>query len=579
MKTTSRMGSGVRCGSAKLSPAPIAAVISYQLIALLATAISIALPAYRAGAAQLGLKGGHLRPVLSYSPRELSFDRRHSQGQSITLLNNGNAPIAITGVTVKGARFILESNTCGSVLAGQSSCALEVVFNGAVPATDVFGGGQSALRTGVLTISDDAGGSPHRVRLLGRCWPATSGVDDGSVLIAGGNDDSGSATATAELYDSSSGTFAATGGMIAPGAGQTATLLGNGEVLMVGASGSCTTTAPELSLCGPSLTGCVITCEDTTELYDPMAATFQPTGNTSLTLVNQTATRLANGQVLVAGGQGSFCMANSPDGPCEVDLNLANAELYDPVSGAFVSTGKMIHRRSGHAAALLQSGGVLIVGASPDDNRSAELYDSSTGTFGLTGSLIVARVGSEVSFSATTLSDGRVLVAGGEGDSADQPNLNDAELYDSASGTFSETGAMAVGRGGHTATLLLNGEVLVAGGIASTMGVQQSAELYDPATGTFRPTGSMTMPRAGHTATLLKDGRVLIAGGETPIIPLPPPVCPPPPSMAPCFQKLTQATPTAEIYDPSTENFTATGNMTTARAAQTATLLKVGLLL
>lgn len=133
---------------------------------------------------------------------------------------------------------------------------------------------------------------------------------------------------------------------------------------------------------------------------------------------------------------------------------------------------------------------------------------------------------------------------------------------------------MGVGRGDHTATLLMNGEVLIVGGFASTMGIQQSAELYDPATGTFRPTGSMTMPRIGHTATLLKDGRVLIAGGATPAIPLPPPVCPPPPSLGACIQMLTQATPTAEIYDPSTDTFTPTGNMTTARAAQTATRLK-----
>ncbi len=372
MKTTSRRRSGRRGGAPKLSPTPCAVVTSYQLITLLVAVISIAIPAYRAGAAELGLKGGPLRPVLSYSPRELSFDRRHSQGQSVTLLNKSSAPIAITGVTVKGARFILESDTCGSVLAGDSSCTLEVAFNGAVPATDVSGGGQSALRKGTLTISDDAAGSPHRLRLLGRLWPATSSGDAGSVLIAGGADDSGSAIATAELYDSASGTFAATGGMVAPRAGQTTTLLGNGGVLMVGAAGTCTTTAPELLLCGPSLSGCVITCEDTTELYDPMAATFQPTGNTNLVLISQTATRLANGQVLVAGGQGWFCLANSPYGACEGYLNLAKAELYDPSSGTFTPTGKMIHRRSGHEAALLQSGAVLVVGSSPDDSKSAE---------------------------------------------------------------------------------------------------------------------------------------------------------------------------------------------------------------
>ena len=110
--------------------------------------------------------------------------------------------------------------------------------------------------------------------------------------------------------------------------------------------------------------------------------------------------------------------------------------------------------------------------------------------------------------TATLLSDGRVLIAGGTDD-------NSAELYDPATGTFSPTGSMITGpMGGHTATLLQDGRVLVAGGYDS-LETLFMAQLYDPATGTFSVTGSMTERRDGQNATLLKDGRVLMTGGDS----------------------------------------------------------------
>ena len=114
--------------------------------------------------------------------------------------------------------------------------------------------------------------------------------------------------------------------------------------------------------------------------------------------------------------------------------------------------------------------------------------------------------------------------------------------YDSlmaqSAGTFTATGSMTTPRANHTATLMTNGKVLIAGGWVAIIGTPTAtAELYDPGSGTFTPTGDMTTPRSHHTATLLLDGRVLIPGSSFPVV------------------------NSAEIYDPSTGTFAATGNM------------------
>ena len=122
-------------------------------------------------------------------------------------------------------------------------------------------------------------------------------------------------------------------------------------------------------------------------------------------------------------------------------------------------------------------------------------------------------------------------------------------------GAFTPTGEMTTARLWHTATLLRDGKVLIAGGVTGSVdSITATAELYDPVAGMFAATGDMTTPRRSHTATLLPDGRVLIAGGRTAV----------------------GSIYSAELYDPSTGTFTATGNMITAQSAHTATLLGNG---
>lgn len=154
------------------------------------------------------------------------------------------------------------------------------------------------------------------------------------------------------------------------------------------------------------------------------------------------------------------------------------------------------------------------------------------------------------SHTATLLRNGKVLVAGGVGGIV---GISDnAELHDPTTGTNQPTGSLNIFRRNHTATLLLNGKVLVAGGFGGEPLV--SAELYDPATGSWTPTGDMNGPREFHTATLLRNGMVLVTGGRN----------------------FSGATHGAELYDPVTETWLPTGSLSTNRNLHTATLLPNG---
>ena len=286
------------------------------------------------------------------------------------------------------------------------------------------------------------------------------------------------------------------------------------------------------------------------------------------------------------------------------------------VSSGLTPTGSMHAPRTGHRAILLSDGKVLVVSG---DDGSAELFNPETGTFSLTGSMTTPRYGA----SFTLLPNGKVLVAGGygPGSTGPLPRLLAAELYDPQSGSFTLTGNMGVGRVLHTATLLTDGRVLIAGGTDKSGGggaATASAELYDPSTGAFVPTGSMNTDRAQHTATLMTSGEVLIAGGwnghaadaadDPPWDPLFAELFVPSSGTfkyaarmsttrightatlltagkvlllggIPSVQNIHNQPPApryAEIYDPSTDNFSGLNDLTISRQGYTVTLLRAG---
>ena len=276
------------------------------------------------------------------------------------------------------------------------------------------------------------------------------------------------------------------------------------------------------------------------------AGTFVATGSMGAARAGATATLLPDGRVLVAGG--------TSDGKA----SLGSAELYDPRSETFSATGSMVTPRVSATAVLLADGRVLVAGGNRGDGNagiaalaSAELYDPQTGMFTATGSMQIARV----FCTMTVLADGRVLLAGGSNEH-DRLELASAELYDPATGSFVATGSMATGREGAAAALLPDGRVLVAGGAISintdTGTFTSSAELFDPQTGTFGPTGSMATALEWRSATLLIDGRVLVAGGRG--------------LAALGGGDLLNGSVSAELYDPTTGLFSATGVMRSPRA-------------
>jgi len=153
------------------------------------------------------------------------------------------------------------------------------------------------------------------------------------------------------------------------------------------------------------------------------------------------------------------------------------------------------------------------------------------------------------------LSGGKALTMGGVDGNGNI--LASAEVYSSSTGKWTLTGSMAEARESFPAVVLKNGNVLVSGGLGTSSVVLAGAELYDPTTGAWSSAGLLSVARFGHTASLLPNGKVLVTGGCT-------------------ASDCSTDTAVSELYDPTSNTWSTTGSLNTARSYQTAVLLKTG---
>ena len=327
-------------------------------------------------------------------------------------------------------------------------------------------------------------------------------LPNGKVLVVGGSGAAGSFLTAAELLEFSAGEWTEARVLSGPAAGQpaelraarqehTATLLSDGRVLVTGGLG-----ANDVPL-------------DSAEIYNPVTGEWGATGRMGTARRRHTATLLTSGRVLVTGGFGAAGASTT-----------ASAELYDPALGSWSPAGSMSLPRREHTATLLRGGKVLVAGGA-GTNRAADLYDPDAGPAGSWGSGGLMNVGRRL-HSATLLPNGRVLVAGGDGSTPGTDSLASTELYHPDNNGWTSAGDMRPARREHVAVLLPNGKVIVNGGLGpnalGALAPLGTSQFYDPNAG---PVGTWSAgviasgARINHTATLLLDGKVLLAGGYT----------------------------------------------------------------
>jgi hypothetical protein len=290
--------------------------------------------------------------------------------------------------------------------------------------------------------------------------------------------------------------------MMCEHAWHTATLLNTGKILIVG---------------GVDHSGATTTCA---ELYDPVAGTFSLTGLLNTDRYMHTATLLNDGTVLIVGGVQIVSGFGS--------YTLDSAELYDPVAGVFNPVGSLNTARYGHTATLMSDGATVFIAGGRDISGQALASTEKGNASSICGSTFCFRYSQSMAtprawHTATTLLDGNTIMMAG-GRNSTSGTLDSVELLNDNGpiygfgvilGPYSAIG-MNAARSGHTATLLTNGKVYIAGGWDYFGQTLSSAELLDttvPPLANFVPTASFSTARSLHTATLLNDGTVLVTGG------------------------------------------------------------------
>lgn len=329
--------------------------------------------------------------------------------------------------------------------------------------------------TGIFTQTGDL--------KVARQQPITIALNDGLILAAGGLN--GTYLGECELYDPTTGKWTQTGSMATARSSATAgaTLLADGRVLVMGG------VVPGISP----------TYINTGEVYDPNVGTWSATGNMTFGAQGTAVTRMANGNVLVAGGISVGGVTNN------------GAQIYNPTTNAFTATGNMAHDRVGATSVLLGNGKVLVTGGSATGTgniATCEIYDPSLGTWSGAANMSVARAG----HTLTVLPDGsgKVLAAGGTNFAGSV--VASAEVYDPVANTWTTVpGGMASAHASASA-LGFSGKILVAGGMDNTFVPIANMDIYNPGTNTFSTSGTPTQTnRSYRVAARDSNGKTTLA--------------------------------------------------------------------
>jgi len=456
-----------------------------------------------------------------------------SAAQTVTLTNQSSASVNVSPVTISGD-FAIHSNTCTSVAAGHM-CTVGVTFTPTATGT----------RTGTLTINDTGAGSPELVSLTGTgaaagglasitVTPANPSVAEGVTQQFTATGNYINPTHTVNLTDSVTW---ASGKTSVATISNTSGSQGLASTVGLGIAGISATLggivgSTNLTVTAPTLVSIAVTPANAS-----IALTAKQQFTATGTYTNSSTQNLTDTVTWASSVMGVATISNtSPTQGLATLGSITGSTTLTVVAGSLFS-GSLNTARYFHTATLLNSGMVLVVGgvlqsppppctvvddvivclpATSEVLASAEVYDPGTGDFAYTNSLNTARY----CHTATLLPNGQVLIAGGAsvpgGGDVESNYLSTAELYNPATGDFTyTTNPMNAARMCPTATLLSNGDVLIAGGYNYDNAELASADIYNPATQTFTPaTGSLNTARYYATATLLNNGDVLLAGGD-----------------------------------------------------------------
>jgi hypothetical protein len=370
----------------------------------------------------------------------------------------------------------------------------------------------AACLTTVLGAMHPAAAEPLRqpgtpASVVTRTEHTTTLLADGRVLVVGGRN--AGPLASAALFDPVTATWSITGSLAVARYDHTATLLPDGRVLVAGGSDCHYNCTPQNSL-------------RSAELYDPATGTWTRVADMTATRTRQFAGLLADGRVLVAGGEG----LDPNEAPTQHSV-LQSAETYDPVTDAWTAAAPMHFHRDEATAVTLPDRRVAVmtgtdfaildqpVRAGPPDpsilevEKTGEIYDAATGTWTLT---TVGPAGFDIDVWWTALPNGLVLGLTGF-------SFQQAITYDHSTDIW--TRLPVTGESAHTSypvtlpmVMLSDGRVLASGGEGGAEGSSSDeAFIFDPATAVWTPT-RMTGPRQGHAGIRLVSGQVLVFGGE-----------------------------------------------------------------